>query len=390
MRRKNVIYAFFLLAPFVSLQATELPPEPLDGGAPRTIDLVYYGEIGCSHCDSFLDRTLPRISELREVSFDVTAHDILDSEHYEECRKKLAARDRPFRTFPVLFVGNNAYQGSDAVAKGLSAEIDHLLEEGELRPQVPRSMDGSAGAGGAQEGSVEGLALLPVVLAGAADGLNPCAFVTLIFLLSLLTLLGKSSREVLVIGLLFGATVFVTYLALGFGLLNLLRAVVRFDLLRLIFRVVFSLGGLVFGVLAARDALLLRAGRSSEVTLQLSSENRRRIHRVLRERLRRRGLILGTVVAAFLVSLMELACTGQLYLPTIAYLLQTGSTRPMEVGALVLYNLAFVAPLLVLFFLVYSGVSSKRIGRWFERHAAESRGVTAIAFLVLAGAIWLV
>ena len=363
-------------------------PETEDSRA--TISLVYYGEIGCAHCDTFLSRTLPEIAETRNVSFRVATHDIMDPALYEQCRDELADRGRGFRTFPVLFVGNNAYQGSEAIARGLLAEIDHYLSEGRFRSQVPQALDGSVSSQGPGRIAGEGLALLPIVLAGAADGLNPCAFVTLLFLLSLLTLLGKSSREVLAIGLLFAATVFGTYLALGFGMLNLLRAAVRFDLLRLIFRLAFSLGALVFGVLAIRDAVLLKEGRSSEALLQLSAENKKRIHAVLRDRFRRQGLFLGTIVAAFLVSIMELACTGQLYLPTIAYLVQTGATLPAEIGALLLYNLAFVAPLLILFFLVYTGVSSKKISHWFERHAAESRAVTALAFLVLAGAIWLV
>lgn len=390
MTKKTLAYATLLLILVAPLFAGErlVGPETEDSRA--TISLVYYGEIGCSHCDTFLSRTLPDIAETRNVSFRVATHDIMNPDLYEQCRDELADRGRGFRTFPVLFVGNNAYQGSEAVAQGLSAEIDHYLSEERFRPQVPQALDGSVSSQGPERFVGERLALLPIVLAGAADGLNPCAFVTLLFLLSLLTLLGKSSREVLLIGLLFAATVFGTYLALGFGMLNLLRAAVRFDLLRLIFRLAFSLGALVFGVLAIRDAVLLKEGRSSEALLQLSAENKKRIHAVLRDRFRRQGLFLGTIVAAFLVSIMELACTGQLYLPTIAYLVQTGATLPAEIGALLLYNLAFVAPLLILFFLVYTGVSSKRISRWFERHAAESRAVTALAFLVLAGAIWLV
>lgn len=355
-----------------------------------TLSLDYYGEIGCSHCDTFLSRTLPAIADERGLRFEVEARDILEPESYDECRRRLEAHGRSFRTFPVLFVGNNAYQGKGAIAEGLEREISYRLEEGKPRPEVPPTMDGSRERGGPHPSVVDKMALFPILLAGAADGINPCAFATLLFLLSLLSLLGKSSREILLIGLLFTGTVFCTYLALGFGMLNLLRAAASFEVLRLLFRVFFSFGALVFGVLAVRDALYIKEGRTSEVVLQLSAANKRRIHTVLRERFRRSGLFLGTVVAAFLVSLMELACTGQLYLPTLAYLLQTGATLPAEVGALLLYNLAFVTPLLLLFLLVYSGVSSKRISRWFEARGATTRAVSAIAFLVLAASIWLV
>ena len=373
-----------------SLSAKELRIEPEKGTPRATLRLFYYGEIGCSHCDTYLSRTLPTIAEDRQLRFLVEARDIMDSESFEECRRRLEERGRSFRTFPVLFVGNNAYQGNGAISEGLEAEIAYRLDKGVYRPEVPPAMDGSLENSGPHPSAVAKMALLPILLAGAADGINPCAFATLLFLLSLLSLLGKSPKEIMAIGLLFTATVFLTYLALGFGILNLLRAATSFEMLRLLFRIFFSVGALLFGVLAVRDALRIREGRASEVILQLSTENKRRIHAVLRERFRRNGLFLGTVVAAFLVSLMELACTGQLYLPTLAYLLQTGATLPAEVGALLVYNIAFVAPLFALFLLVYFGVSSKRISRWFEARAAASRAASALAFLVLAAAIWLV
>jgi hypothetical protein len=384
-----LLLLIFTLLPLL-LSAKEVVLEPQEGEPVATFNISYYGEIGCSHCDTYLSRTLPAIADARGVRFVVEARDIMDPEGYEVCRRRLEERGRRFRTFPVLFVGNNAYQGKGAVRDGLEAEIAYRLQYRVPRPEVPPTMDGSVATAGPDPSVVEKLALLPIFLAGAADGINPCAFATLLFLLSLLSLLGKSSRELLLIGLLFTATVFLTYLALGFGILNLLRAATSFEILRLLFRVIFSLGALVFGVLAIRDAVHIREGRSSQVVLKLSAQNRRRIHAVLRERFRRSGLLVGTVVAAFLVSLMELACTGQLYLPTLAYLLQTGSTLPAEVGALLLYNVAFVTPLLLLFLLVYFGVSSKRISRWFEARAAATRAVSAVAFLVLAASIWLV
>ena len=60
--------------------------------------------------------------------------------------------------------------------------------------------------------------ILPILAAGLIDGINPCAFTTIIFLLSYLVYLGRKKREVLIAGAAFSAGVFMAYTALGLGL----------------------------------------------------------------------------------------------------------------------------------------------------------------------------
>ena len=355
-----------------------------------TIEVTYYGEIGCSHCDTFVEKTIPKVEQEHEVSIDVTTRDILSAEGYEACRERLAKMDRDFRIFPVLFIGNNGYQGNSAIDRGLEEELRYLATHGQFRPQVPQTMDGSLG-GSAVATATEGfLPFLPILLAGLADGINPCAFATAVFLLSFLALVGRSKRQILATGLLFAATIFATYFAIGFGLLSVLREAMDAPLLRFCLRVVVSAGTAVFAVLAIRDGILIHQGKSSEAVLQLSARAKRRIHSVIRSRVRGGGLVFATIGLAFMVSILELACTGQLYLPTIAYLVQTGSTRPAEVAALGAYNLAFIIPLVIVVLAVYYGVSSRRIGTWFSRRAGTAKFAMGAVFALLGAAIWFV
>jgi hypothetical protein len=274
-----------------------------------------------------MEKEIPEMERRYGVSFEMESHDILTPEGYAECRERLTAIGREFRVFPVLFVGNSAYQGNTAVQEGLEAEIVFYLENGVFRPQAPATIDGSTVVRAGRPILGASLRIFPVFLAGLADGINPCAFATMLFLVSLLTLFGKSKREVLLVGSLYAATIFVTYFALGVGILTVLRRSIDVSALRLVLRVVVSISGGVFGVLSLRDAVIMRGGRSQDATLQLSNETKQRVHRVIRRGLGTGGLIFGTVGAAFIVSLLELACTGQLYLPTIAYLPPNGVDR---------------------------------------------------------------
>ena len=68
------------------------------------------------------------------------------------------------------------------------------------------------------------MSVVAVAAAGLLDGVNPCAFTTLIFLLASLALAGRGRREVLAIGAFFSLAVFLTYLAIGLGFFAALRA----------------------------------------------------------------------------------------------------------------------------------------------------------------------
>lgn len=63
-----------------------------------------------------------------------------------------------------------------------------------------------------------GLGLIPA--AGLLDGVNPCAFATIIFLLSYLQVTRKTPREIAQIGIAYILGVFTAYFVIGLGLLK--------------------------------------------------------------------------------------------------------------------------------------------------------------------------
>ena len=64
----------------------------------------------------------------------------------------------------------------------------------------------------------------------------------------------------------------------------------------------------------------------------------------------------------FAISALELVCTDQVYLPTITFVMGVEEMRRHALSYLLLYNLAFVAPLLVVFALVHWGTTSLQLG----------------------------
>ena len=96
----------------------------------------------------------------------------------------------------------------------------------------------------------------------------------------------------------------------------------------------------------------------------------------------------SSVIAAFIsglvISLLELACTGQVYAPII-YQIQQG--RLDAGGWLVIYNIAFIIPLIVIFLLAYGGLRSESLITFQKKHTATVKVGLGLLFLALAAII---
>jgi threonine/homoserine/homoserine lactone efflux protein len=88
-------------------------------------------------------------------------------------------------------------------------------------------------------------------------------------------------------------------------------------------------------------------------------------------------------LTGLVVSVLELACTGQLYLPTLLFVQGEPGLRAHALSYLVLYNVFFVVPLIVVFVVAALGVSSARLAGLVQRHTGTVKLLTAIVFAVL-------
>lgn len=349
-------------------------------GSENLPTITYYGEIGCSHCDLFEEKILPDIEKESGVSVELQAYDILDSTNYEECKEALENLGLDFTIFPVLFVGNNAYLGNSALEAGLLDELVFYNKNNAFRP-FSRHLSSSPGS--------VSFGILPVFLAGLIDGVNPCAFATLVFFISFLSIQGRTKREILITGILFTLSVFLAYFLLGFGLLNAIRLIIDTSSIRFILKLIVSLVTGIFLILSLRDFYLARSGRFDEITLQLSLPMKKKLHRVIRQNNGKTLLFGGVIITGFTVSIIELACTGQVYLPTIAYMIQTDFST-LGIRSLLIYNAGFILPLIGVFGAVYAGLSSSALSRFFTGKIHYAKLMLSGLFMFLAVTIWFV
>jgi cytochrome c biogenesis protein CcdA len=227
-----------------------------------------------------------------------------------------------------------------------------------------------------------------VSLAALADGVNPCAFATLVLFVSMLDLAGRSRREVLVVGVSFGVAVYLSYLGIGLFLFELFAWLQTVRLVSEIIAWAALAVAVVLAVLCLLDGIrVLRAGRADVMLLRLPKRLKGLLRRTLRRSVHAAHLGLGAFLAGVLVSLLESLCTGQVYFPVIAGLVRNTETRTAGLLYLLWYNLLFAAPLGAVFLLAFAGVGSETFASLARRHAALVKFALAGVFLAMAA--WL-
>lgn len=221
-----------------------------------------------------------------------------------------------------------------------------------------------------------------VVLAGLSDGINPCAFTVIVFFISFLALQGYRKRELIFIGLSFILAVFLTYLGIGLGIFNFFYSFAGFWAVTHLLNIVIGSLSMILGVLAIYDFIEFKKTASTEgLILQLPKPIKESIHKVIgffyrKSQPEKQGkskpalskLIFSALISGFLVSLLEAICTGQVYLPTISFVLKSTTLKLEALGYLLLYNFMFIVPLIVIFALALLGVTSQQFSGFLKKH----------------------
>ena len=224
---------------------------------------------------------------------------------------------------------------------------------------------------------------LTVLLAGLADGFNPCAFSIIIVLAGILAVGGRKRRARLLGGWSFCTASFLTYMAMGLGLMRVLRALEGLRLFYDIVMTMLSITLFILGFLSVRDAYRYRKEKvPSAIALQLPDKVKRLICVVAETSWNGPAVVVTGFGCGFLVTLLDSLCTGQIYIPVLALI-----SREVEAWRsfmfLVVYNLAFIAPLIVIFILAAKGADSERMSRWSKRNVFPSKIAMGIVFAIL-------
>lgn len=219
------------------------------------------------------------------------------------------------------------------------------------------------------------ITLPAVVVGGLLDGINPCAFSVLLSFVAIVlasVTITDASPRVWRIGGVYVFGMFLTYLLLGLGLIGIIGWVVRMHLaVRLIAVVVVALG-----VWTVKDALL--PGVGPPLAMPKSA------YGLVRRAMSWSGLW-GALGAGILVGMCAVPCSGAIYIGVLALI----ASAPLgsKLGWLLIYNVMFIAPLVVLLALVANRRSLNRVAHWTIHRRTATKLIMGGATVALGFAI---
>lgn len=368
-------------APAAAPAAVAPAPAATQAGPVR---VLFFYKPGCKDCERIRDmlRSIQADQPMALEEYNVERSD--GAERNETLCVRFKVTPELHQVTPAVFTQAGALVKTAVTFNALQRLIEKTAE------QVPddtwyRMADTERAEAGAEIARrFDRFSIGWVVLAGLLDGINPCAFATIIFFLSYLRIARRSPREILMVGAAFIAAVFVAYFAVGLGLSHLVARLEAFAWVRVWLNRLLAFFALLLAWLSFRDGLRAWRGRMGEATLQLPEFLKTRIRGVIRTQTKSSRFVIAAFVSGIVISLLELACTGQVYLPTIIYMMKQGSLG--AVAYLLLYNTAFVLPLVVIFILAWLGMTSDALIEFQKRHTVSVRFATALLFL----ALWIV
>ena len=208
------------------------------------------------------------------------------------------------------------------------------------------------------------------------DSINPCAFSILLLTIAFLLGIGKLRSSVLGIGGAYILVMFVVYLLIGLGLLHALRI---FDTPHFMAKV-----GATLLVALGLINIVNEMVPAFPIKLGIPHAAHRKIA-VLMEK----ASVPTAVVLGGLVGLCAFPCTGGPYLMVLG-LLHDHATYYTGVGYLILYNVIFILPLVLMLLIASDQTvlgkmqawqqSERKAMRWGGGHAMILRG--AFVFVV--------
>lgn len=348
-----------------------------------TLKLVYFTTLGCSDCER-VEKILPEIRQtfpaLEIIKYNISK--VASKQLNEILCERFSVPHNVRLVSPAVFAAAGYLIKQDITFENLGDLISrssmmadddwHIVREEELA-DATESLHKQFSA--MTTGLIAG--------AGLLDGINPCAFATIIFLLSYLQVTRRRPGEIARVGIAFIFGVFLAYFVLGLGLAAVVAEIRILRLGAVILNGLLAVFAFVIMVLSVRDGILCLKGRIKDMTLQLPQFLKTGIHDVIRRGSRHAHFVAAAFIAGVIISFLELACTGQVYLPLIHFMLETSTDKLRPAGYLLIYNIAFILPLFIIFLLACFGLTSQKLTKVMQDRAASVKFGTAVLFLIL-------
>lgn len=212
--------------------------------------------------------------------------------------------------------------------------------------------------------------LLPFVIsAGLLNSFNPCAIAILLIFIAFMFTVRKSRRIILGMGSVYIISLFITYLAIGLGLLKIVQIANTPNFISKIGAgIIIGVGlwGLYSSIFKTKFHILAIPLKARQVIADWATK----------------VTVPAAIVMGILVGISEFPCAGAIYVATLT-LLSAKTTFLTGLLYLILYNVMFVLPLIVILLVSTNRMVAEKIINVDETNSPKIRVIIAISMIAI-------
>lgn len=336
---KKISVILLIISILMGFNVTSFAKEPVE------IEIFYFGTDSCINCYStykFINKVAKDFND-KGINVIINNFDISKEKNEDLFWKYLSnynVSKKELKVIPAVFIGDTAFIGEEKINNNLIDKISYYSEnptEYKVKSLNTNSLDIKTLKMG----------VFAVILGGILDGLNPCSISMMLFFISF-SLLNQKKGKLIFIGFYFCLGTFVAYYGIGIGLLKFMYIMESIRILSIIFYSSLIIMSLFLIILNIKDYIAIKQNNYGDIKNQLSSNTKKKIHNIIKEKSNEKALYISAFISAFLISFFEFFCTGQIYLPMITYMINLKINLMSNYVLLAIYNLSFVFPLIII------------------------------------------
>lgn len=349
MRKILFILILILCVPFISHAET------------KKSALYFYSET-CPHCQKV---NAYFVEQGFYDKYDIQKINIVDQKNQELLTKVFAAKNMAKDTgIPAIVIDQEVFMGDQPIINNFQKTID--ASQGTTQDFIA-SLENNNGS---KEKPRIDISIFILLGAALADAANPCALAVLVLLLATV-ISAKGKGYALLSGFMFSLAIFISYLLMGLGLYKAIAAANVSKYL--------SIGAGALAILIAlanfKDVFWYGKGFIMEVPFSWRPKMQALIRKATNP--------WSAFGIGFLVSLFLVPCASGPYVAILARLAErVEMTKTLSL--LVLYNLIFVSPMIIVTIAMYFfGVRMRNVEEWRQKNLRTMHAVIGTIMFVL-------
>ena len=339
--------------------------ENMSNSVSDTPDIVFFYSPTCPHC-SKLDEHLQSLDSSKFTLKKYKAS--TNSEKFSAYIQNHSVPASYAGAVPTVFIDDDYAVGSKKAMNLIRESLN----------QNPETVQQTNEADKEQEGAISNLGVLGLIGLAVTDSINPCALAVLLILIgSIMSSNLDNQIKALKSGASFTAGIFVSYFLMGVLLVFGIKSVQKATTLN-INGIYMFFGGfaVLIGLLNLKDWYSHGLGGfAMEVPFSWRPKMKSYLKRVT-------GPV-GAFITAILVSLFLLPCTSGPYFVAGGLLSKTAWN--LAIPLLLLYNIVFIAPMLLIIATLYFGATEVEKVKEFRKENIESLHLIAGIILIALG-----